>query len=86
MGLLLCYANGYGYTVPVQELCDLACNNSLLDLCYTKQLPGTPMVDAHKVFPMNWRFFPTLDPQVKKKESYLTMHVLHVVTRKSICY
>jgi len=22
------------------------------------------MVDARSVFPMNWRFFPTLDPQV----------------------
>ena len=27
-------------------------------------LLGTPMKDATKVFAMNWRFFPTLDPQV----------------------
>ena len=27
-------------------------------------LPGTPMSNATFVFPMNWRFFPTRDPQV----------------------
>ena len=27
-------------------------------------LPGTPVTDASKIFAMNWRFFPTLDPQV----------------------
>lgn len=51
---------------PVRaEMCNLACNSTILDLCHAGQLPGTPMVDARKVFPMNWRFFPTLDPQVR---------------------
>ena len=46
------------------DLCELACNSEILDLCHAGKLPGTPMMDARKVFPMNWRFFPTLDPQV----------------------
>ena len=46
------------------ELCDLACNNNNLDLCNVKHLPGSPFVDAHNIFPMNWKFFPTIDKQV----------------------
>jgi len=46
------------------DLCHLACNNNNIDLCHVRKLPGTPMKDASKVFAMNWRFFPTLDPQV----------------------
>jgi hypothetical protein len=46
------------------ELCELACSAAHLDLCYARRLPGTPMRDARRVFAMNWRFFPTLDPQV----------------------
>ncbi len=42
----------------------MACSNSALDLCDAGHLPGTPMVDSREVFPMLWRFFPTLDPQV----------------------
>ena len=49
----------------MEDLCNLACNNEFLDLCHAGELPGVPMVDARKVFPMNWRFFPTLDPQVE---------------------
>ena len=49
----------------LEDLCSLACQDSNLDLCYVKNLPGTPMKDASKVFAMNWRFFPTLDPQVR---------------------
>ena len=48
----------------LQDLCELACENPMLDICNVRHLPGTPMVDAAKVFAMNWRFFPTLDPQV----------------------
>jgi len=48
----------------LKDLCDLACRDSNIDICDTKHLPGTPFVDATKVFAMNWRFFPTLDPQV----------------------
>jgi len=36
----------------------------LQDICDAGLLPGTPMRNATKVFAMNWRFFPTLDPQV----------------------
>ena len=45
-------------------LCWLACKYDHLDLCQAEQLPGRPMVNATKVFAMNWRFFPTMDPQV----------------------
>ena len=45
------------------RLCELACNNSHLDLCNVRQLPGNPVKDASDIFPMNWRFLPTLDPQ-----------------------
>ena len=47
-----------------KDLCELACKNDYLDICDAKHLPGTPFKDASKVFAMNWRFFPTLDPQV----------------------
>ena len=47
-----------------KDLCELACQNDYLDICDAKHLPGTPFKDASKVFAMNWRFFPTLDPQV----------------------
>ena len=46
------------------QLCDLACADPQLDLCNVRSLPGTPVVDASSMFAMNWRFFPTLDPQV----------------------
>ena len=46
------------------RLCELACNNSHLDLCYVRQLPGNPVRDASDIFPMTWRFLPPLDPQV----------------------
>ena len=52
---------------PVQaDLCALACAVdpvAPLDLCLVQSLPGTPKRNATNVFPMNWRFFPTLDPQ-----------------------
>jgi len=64
------------------KLCGLSCETNL-DLCDTKRLPGSvPMgntnyistefkrnLKATDVFPMNWRFFPTLDPQV---DAYLS--------------
>ena len=46
------------------QLCDLACSNNNLDLCNVRRLPGTPVSDASSMFPMIWRFLPTLDPQV----------------------
>ena len=52
-------------TDPVHTaLCRLACSDNNIDICDAANLPGTPMKDATKVFAMNWRFFPTLDPQV----------------------
>jgi len=46
------------------QLCDLACADLQLDLCNVRSLPGTPVEDASSMFAMNWRFFPSLDPQV----------------------
>ena len=48
------------------DLCKLACKNPILDICDVKNLPGIPYEDAHDVFAGNWRFFPTLDPQVTR--------------------
>ena len=48
----------------LNDICNLACDDANIDLCDVKNLPGTPLVDATEIFPMNWRFFPTLDPQV----------------------
>ncbi len=60
-----------------KDLCELACKNDILDICNAKDLPGTPFVDSSKVFAMNWRFFPTLDPQVS-----LNSKVTHAKTKK----
>ena len=46
------------------KLCHLSCSSGHLDLCDIQRLPGTPKRNATFVFPMNWRFFPTIDPQV----------------------
>ena len=48
----------------LKHLCDLACSNTHLDLCHVQKLPGTPVTNASSIFPRDWRFFPTLDPQV----------------------
>ena len=37
------------------KLCQYACQNDFVDLCH---------VDQGNIFPMLWRFFPTLDPNV----------------------
>ena len=37
------------------RLCELACNNSHLDLCYVRQLPGNPVRDASDIHPSIWR-------------------------------
>ena len=39
------------------KLCQYSCQNDFVDLCYINQ-------DHKNVFPMLWRFFPTLDPNV----------------------
>lgn len=46
----------------MEDLCELACNDANIDLCYVRDIPS--LGDVHKVFAMNWRFFPMLDPQV----------------------
>ena len=48
-----------------QDLCNIACDDVNIDICDVNDLPGTPMVNANRVFPMYWRIFPTLDPQVE---------------------
>ena len=47
-----------------EKMCHLACRHQNHDICLGKELPETPLSDASKYFPINWRFFPTLDPQV----------------------
>ena len=37
------------------QLCELACNNSHLDLCYVRQLPGNPVMEARDIHPSIWR-------------------------------
>ena len=44
------------------QLCEFACKNPNFDLCHTKNIPG--LGNVQKLFPMNWRFLPTLDSQV----------------------
>ena len=51
------------------DACNLACNNSRLDLCSVKKLPHPLLANASAMFPMNWRFFPTLDSQVAETAS-----------------
>ena len=51
----------------LDRLCRLACANPALDLCYVRALPSSG--DISRIFAMNWRFFPTLDPQVNKSNS-----------------
>ena len=66
-GWILRIYTDYDVEDPVfTKICDLACNGqySHLDICHVKKLPGTPFSDGSKIFGMNWRFFPTLDPQV----------------------
>ena len=46
------------------DLCNLACSNNRLDLCPVDQLPHHLLANAAHMFPMIWRFFPTLDSQV----------------------
>ena len=63
----------------LKDLCNLACHDVNIDICDVKNLPGTPFKDAAGIFAMNWRFFPTLDPQVCRAHTYT-----HIITyRKS---
>ena len=46
----------------LQILCHFACKNPGLDLCHVKKIPA--LGDIEPIFPMIWRFLPTIDPQV----------------------
>ena len=46
----------------LRRLCDLACANPSLDICHVRNNPASG--DISQIFAMNWRFFPTLDPNV----------------------
>ena len=48
----------------LKEICDIACSDNNIDICLVDKLPGTPTTNATNVYARNWRFFPTLDPQV----------------------
>ena len=48
----------------MKDLCLAACNSTQLDICLSRKLPGTPVKDCTNIFPMIWRYFPVLDPQV----------------------
>ena len=48
------------------QLCSLACSSTFLDLCPVAELPSSNPSNASSIFPMVWRFLPTLDPQVPR--------------------
>ena len=62
--------NQFRYKEIKDELCEIACTYPNFDICDASNLPGTPAEDASKIFPKNWRFFPTLDPQVKNSNGF----------------
>jgi len=45
-------------------LCNYVCQYQYFDLCDVRDFPSTFLKAAELMFPMVWRFFPTLDPQV----------------------
>ena len=49
-----------------QLLCHWYCHShkNVLDLCLMDQLPKDLGINPIQLFPMIWRFLPTLDPQV----------------------
>ncbi len=62
--VLKCWPNLLQKDPVMSALCKLACSDNNLDICDTSKLPGVPLRNATKIFPMNWRHFSTLDPQV----------------------
>jgi len=48
----------------MEDLCSIACSDDRFDICPVSVLPMPALANATKMFPMNWRFFPTMDPQV----------------------
>ena len=65
-GWIMRLYHNFDKSSPVfEEICNLACSNSNLDICDAANLPGNPIKDATKAFERNWRLFPTVDPQVR---------------------
>ena len=63
------------------DLCNLACSNNRLDLCPVDQLPHHLLANAVHMFPMLWRFFPTLDSQV---DIFMSRDLDSVVKRREV--
>ena len=63
------------------DLCNLACSNDRLDLCHVDHLPHPLFANAVHMFPMIWRFFPTLDPQV---DVFVSRDLDSVVTPREV--
>jgi hypothetical protein len=63
------------------ELCKVACSDSNIDLCYVKDIPA--LGDVSKVFAMNWRFFPMLDPQVIFDVGFFKYHLKKILNFRS---
>ena len=57
------------------NLCSLWCQFEYFDLCNITEIPNIQLQNASKMFPMNWRYFPTLDPQV----SFITKTLSHCI-------
>ena len=66
------------------QLCEIACIYPNFDICDVRNLPGTPVEDASKIFAKNWRFFPTLDPQVKNSNEFRLGSVCKVVMGQAL--
>ena len=66
-------------------LCSLACEENRLDLCHVGEVWGNAVVkNASELFPMLWRFLPSLDNQVcikslEKLNIYLLVGDLEVL-------
>ena len=60
-------------------LCDLACRNPSLDICHARNNPASG--DISQIFAMNWRFLPTLDPNVDMFVSRQASYWSRVITR-----
>ena len=63
------------------DLCSLACSTDQLDLCSVPQLPHPLLAKAVHMFPMIWRFFPTLDTQV---DAFMSRDLDSIVTPREV--
>ena len=63
------------------DLCRLACSTDRLDLCSVNQLPHPTLAKAVHMFPMIWRFFPTLDTQV---DAFMSRDLDSIITSREV--